>query len=73
MWLARLLRFPKFPVSRSSMSDTATIPTHARTSDFRRKESVGWLIQLANREGASPKRPYECFWSKVDVSRKSKG
>ena len=54
------LRFPEFPVSRASMSDTATIPTHARTSDFRRKESVGWLIQLTNREDASPKRPYEC-------------
>ena len=39
----------------------------------RRREREDWLIQLANREGAWPKRPYECFWSKVGVSRKSQG
>ena len=32
-----------------------------------------WIIQLVNREEAWPRRPYECFWSKVGVSRKSKG
>ena len=29
--------------------------------------------ELANREGAWPKRPYECFWSKVGVSRIGQG
>ena len=31
---------------------------------MRGREREDWLIQLANREGAWPKRPYECFWSK---------
>ena len=35
---------------------------------MRGRERQNWLIQLANREGAWPKRPYECFWSKVGVS-----
>ena len=28
---------------------------------------------LANREGAWLRMPYECFWSKVGMSRKSQG
>jgi hypothetical protein len=32
-----------------------------------------WLIQLANREGAWPRRPYECLWSEVGVARMSQG
>ena len=28
---------------------------------MRGRERQDWLIQLANREGAWPKRPYECF------------
>ena len=39
----------------------------------RGRERQDWLIQLANREGAWPKRPYECFWSKVGVSRIGQG
>ena len=31
---------------------------------MRGREREDWLIQLANREGAWPNRPYECFWSK---------
>ena len=34
------------------------------TIKVRGREREDWLIQLANREGAWPKRPYECFWSK---------
>ena len=37
------------------------------------REREDWLIPLANREGAWPRKPYECFWSKVGVSRKSQG
>ena len=40
---------------------------------LRGRERQDWLIQLANREGAWPKRPYECFWSKVGVSRIGQG
>ena len=40
---------------------------------MRERERQDWLIQLANREGAWPKRPYECFWLKVGVFRKSQG
>ena len=39
----------------------------------RGRERQDWLIQLANREGAWPKSPYECFWSKVGVSRIGQG
>ena len=39
---------------------------------MRGRERQEWLIQLANREGAWPKRPYECFWSKVGVSRSAR-
>ena len=28
---------------------------------MRGREREDWLIQLASREGAWPKRPYECF------------
>ena len=38
---------------------------------MRGRERQDWLIQLANREGAWPKRPY--FWSKVGVSRIGQG
>ena len=34
---------------------------------------VSVRIELANREGVWPKRPYECFWSKVGVSRIGQG
>ena len=40
---------------------------------MRGREREDWLIQLATREGAWPMRPYECFCSKVGVSRKSQG
>ena len=40
---------------------------------MRGRERQDWLIQLANREGAWPKSPYECFWSKVGVSRIGQG
>ena len=40
---------------------------------MRGREREDRLIQLANREVAWPRRPYECFWSKVGVSRKSQG
>ena len=40
---------------------------------MRGRERQDWLIQLANREGARPKRPYEYFWSKVGVSRIGQG
>ena len=40
---------------------------------MRGRERQEWLIQLANREGAWPKRPYECFWSNVGVSRIGQG
>ena len=40
---------------------------------MRGREREDWLIQLANREGAWLKRPYERFSSKVGMSRKSQG
>ena len=40
---------------------------------MRGHEREDWPIQLANREGAWPKRPYMCFWSKVGMSGESQG
>ena len=39
---------------------------------MRRREHEERLIQLANRQGAWPRKPDECFPSKVGVSRKAR-
>ena len=52
---------------------TKIVNISGSTIKLRGRESEDWLIQLANREGAWPKRPYECFWSKVGVSRIGQG
>ena len=35
---------------------------------MRGRDREDWLIQLANREGAWPRKPYEYFWSKVGMA-----
>ena len=60
-------------VGSLNVSRSKYMATGQGTIKVRGRECEDWLIQLANREGAWPKRSYEYFWSKVGVSRIGQG